>query len=267
MIKLIATDMDGTFLSGHNSYNEQRFEAVFEELKKREIPLVIATGNNMKRLRDLFPKHANQLTFIAENGAQLVHKGREVFSLFMDKEEQEPLLRFLEERFPDAQHFLSAGEVTYVLETLPTEQKAFLSQFFTSIEELSHLHQASQVPLYRISIQFEDNFEQNFAEIENYLIGTSFRVVETGFNWLDILPKTVHKAVGLDYLMTEWQLSPAEVMVFGDSPNDLEMLERFEYSYAMANATDAVKAVANFLAPSHTEDGVLQVLENVLKEM
>lgn len=264
---MVVTDMDGTFLSSQNSYNEKRFEVVFEELKKHDIPFVIATGNNMKRLSDLFPKHADQLTFIAENGAQLVHQGKELYSRFMDIAEQELLLTFIEANFPESHHFLSGGDVTYVLESLPEKDRQILAQYFSRLETVSHLNQVSHTPLYRITMQFEGDTDQKIALIEKRLQGTNLRVVSTGFGWLDILPKSVHKAMGLDYLMAKWGILPSEVVAFGDSPNDLEMLANVEYSYAMANADESVKSVANFSAPANTEDGVLQVLENLLKEI
>ena len=46
--------------------------------------------------------------------------------------------------------------------------------------------------------------------------------------------------------------------------SDIEMLEMASHSYAVANAEEAVKAVANHLAPSHQEDGVYQVIEEYL---
>ncbi|WP_256866546.1 HAD hydrolase family protein, partial [Streptococcus suis] len=54
------------------------------------------------------------------------------------------------------------------------------------------------------------------------------------------------------------------VMAFGDSDNDIEMLNYVGYSYAMENATDKVKAVAKYRAPSHLEAGVLQVIEEYI---
>ena len=54
------------------------------------------------------------------------------------------------------------------------------------------------------------------------------------------------------------------VMAFGDSGNDIEMLEMAGHSYAVANAEEAVKAVAKHLAPTHQEGGVYQVIEEYL---
>ncbi|MFN8648511.1 HAD hydrolase family protein [Streptococcus sp.] len=53
-IKLIATDMDGTFLDERGSFDRQRFERVLTELEERKIPFVVASGNGMGRLLRIF---------------------------------------------------------------------------------------------------------------------------------------------------------------------------------------------------------------------
>ena len=64
--------------------------------------------------------------------------------------------------------------------------------------------------------------------------------------------------------MEMWQLDASQVMAFGDSGNDIEMLEMAGHSYAVANAEATVKDVAKHLAPSHQEAGVYQVIEEYL---
>ena len=53
------------------------------------------------------------------------------------------------------------------------------------------------------------------------------------------------------------------MVAFGDMPNDLPMLEWAGTSYAMANAHPSVRALADHVAPSHDDDGVAQVLEQL----
>nr|DAM52312.1 MAG TPA: hypothetical protein [Caudoviricetes sp.] len=55
-------------------------------------------------------------------------------------------------------------------------------------------------------------------------------------------------------------------MAFGDSENDVEMLELAGIAYAMQNAADEAKAVATSLAPANSQAGVYQVLENWLEK-
>ena len=55
-------------------------------------------------------------------------------------------------------------------------------------------------------------------------------------------------------------------MAFGDSENDIEMLEMAGISYAMENAEERVKEIATEVAPANSQAGVYQVLENWLEK-
>ena len=70
MIKLIATDMDGTFLDLLKRFSMEFFD-IFEELRKRKIKFVIASGNQYFRLYQKFLPISNEMYFIGENGSYI----------------------------------------------------------------------------------------------------------------------------------------------------------------------------------------------------
>ncbi|WP_163505180.1 HAD hydrolase family protein, partial [Escherichia coli] len=69
----------------------------------------------------------------------------------------------------------------------------------------------------------------------------------------------VHKANGLRILQERWGIDNHEVVAFGDSGNDIEMLQHAGFGFAMANAKAEVKAVASHHAPHNNEEGVLHI--------
>ena len=71
----------------------------------------------------------------------------------------------------------------------------------------------------------------------------------------------INKAHGINLLMERWKISDAETMAFGDSGNDLEMLEQATYGFAMANAKEAIKKIADYTISSNEEHGVLEVVD------
>lgn len=54
--------------------------------------------------------------------------------------------------------------------------------------------------------------------------------------------------------------SEAETMVFGDGFNDIELMERAHFSFAMRNAFEETKAAANFITRSNDEDAVMHTI-------
>lgn len=90
--------------------------------------------------------------------------------------------------------------------------------------------------------------------------------VTSGYGSIDILPHGIHKAWGLEQVLNRLGIDPEHVMAFGDSDNDIELLSYVGYSYAMENATDRVKAIAKYRAPSHLESGVFRVIETYIRQ-
>ncbi|STK73890.1 putative hydrolase [Escherichia coli] len=60
-------DMDGTFLNDAKTYNQPHFMAQYQELKKRGIKFVVASGNQYYQLISFFPELKDEISFVAEN--------------------------------------------------------------------------------------------------------------------------------------------------------------------------------------------------------
>ena len=83
------------------------------------------------------------------------------------------------------------------------------------------------------------------------------------FALVEISAAGVTKATTLARVAAEIGIGAADVVAFGDMPNDLPMLEWAGTSYAMANAHESVRDLAAHLAPANDEDGVATVLADL----
>lgn len=81
---------------------------------------------------------------------------------------------------------------------------------------------------------------------------------------LEISALGVGKASALAELAQQWGIAQADVVAFGDMPNDLDMIGWAGRGFAMRDGHADVLAVAHDVAPPVTEDGVAQVLERLL---
>lgn len=79
-VKLIAVDMDGTFLSDAKTYNRPRFLAQYARMKAQGIRFAVASGNQYYQLISFFPEIAHEIAFVAENGGWVVSAGEDVFN-------------------------------------------------------------------------------------------------------------------------------------------------------------------------------------------
>ena len=71
----------------------------------------------------------------------------------------------------------------------------------------------------------------------------------------------IDKGSGLRRLCQILDIDPQRVLAIGDSDNDIPMLQAAGFAVAMDNATEGVKAVAHWVAPSVDEDGVALALQ------
>ncbi|MEV6526023.1 HAD family hydrolase [Longispora sp. NPDC051575] len=89
-------------------------------------------------------------------------------------------------------------------------------------------------------------------------------VTEAGTGYLELTPPGVTKATGLAVITTALGIDPADVLVFGDAPNDVPMLGWAGRRVAVANAHREVLALADEVTLSNDEDGVAAYLEKLL---
>jgi len=82
--------------------------------------------------------------------------------------------------------------------------------------------------------------------------------------FLEFAQSGVTKGAGLDFLAEHMGFTPDETIAFGDGENDLELVDWAGYGIAVANAHEHVKALADWVCPPVTEEGVAQVLEALL---
>jgi Cof subfamily protein (haloacid dehalogenase superfamily) len=83
--------------------------------------------------------------------------------------------------------------------------------------------------------------------------------------FLEIANPTVTKAAGLEFLAEHLGFLPERTVAFGDGENDIELLEWAGFGVAVANAHERVLAVADYVCPPVTEEGVAQVIEALLR--
>lgn len=273
MIKLIATDMDGTFLDGQGSFDRKRFSSVLEKLAEKQIPFVIASGNGMGRLLQLCQGFEDRLIFVADNGAHIYQAGKTMIRRAIQQEETKAILEFFQDRWAEVCLMLSTEKAIYMqagagmpfegtgLPIDPAQMAAFQSRV-KYLDDLSAY--PTFEPIYRLGLWVPEAQVDKITEEFNQAFHGQLVAVTSGYGSVDILPQGIHKAWGLEQVLTNLAITPDQVMAFGDSDNDIELLSYVGASYAMENATDKVKAVAKYMAPSHLEAGVLQVLEELV---
>ena len=270
-IKIVATDMDGTLLDPRGQLDLPRLEKILDKLDHRGVRFVIATGNEVHRMRQLLGHLAERVVLVVANGARIFENNELLQAQTWDDVMVDRALDHFKGRECQDQFVVTAMNGGFVKKgTVFTE----LDKFMTP-EMIEKLYQRMNFVdefdpnlfggVLKMSMVVGEERSESVLQEINDLFDGHVRAVSSGYGCIDILQDGIHKAWGLVELLRRWNLKPEQIMAFGDSENDIEMLELAGISYAMENAEEAVKEIATKLAPANSQAGVYKVLENWLE--
>ena len=261
MIRLIASDVDGTFCDGNSSYNKERFAKQLKRMKELGIFFVIASGNEYKAMYSKFQPFSDDLYFVCDNGCTIA-KGKEMLAMKTIDNETANQIAWACDRQEDLVSIVSCEKHCF----MPWKFKDYKSHFenyFFAIEFLDSLFDLPEKVL-KFSVVDPDCKIDRFVDALQRDLPEGFVALTAGNECIDIMPKLVSKGTGLEELMEMHGIQPEESMAFGDQMNDLSMFSLVKHSYAMANAIAAVKEAAEEIAPSNHDEGVLEIIDRWL---
>jgi len=258
-IKMVVTDMDGTLLNSEHQVSPRFFEQ-FQELKKRNIHFVAASGRQYNSIIDKLDPIKEDIIVIAENGGFAVQNGQELLSNPLPSVWKNKVLDLLDGL--DGIHPVLCGKNNAYLLGTSSEFINKLKEYYTAFDVLEDLKdfegEVMKIAIYHFKSS-EKYIYPTIKHLENEL-----KVKVSGKNWVDVSDRNAHKGFALRKLQEKFNIGPNETMVFGDYNNDLEMLALADYSFAMENAHPNVKQVANYTTKSNDDLGVEFILDKLL---
>ncbi|WAC12172.1 HAD family hydrolase [Dyadobacter pollutisoli] len=258
-IRLVATDMDGTLLNSKHEIHESFFP-VFRKLKERGIIFVAASGRQYFNLTKTLDRVKDEVIFAAENGSYVVFQDQEIHIQAIDQEIVKELI-LKSRNIPNTYPIICGKKKAYVESDEP-EFINHLKLYFERYEIVKDLTEIENDQFLKFTLCDLAGSEVNsYPHYKHY--EESLQVKVSGPIWLDISHKNANKGKAMEVLQKKFNVSFEQTMVFGDYLNDLEMLSKAHYSYAMANAHPDIKKIARFIAKSNDENGVVEVLSEL----
>ena len=259
MLKLVATDLDGTLLHSDGTVSP-RTRRVLAALEERGVGVVVVTGRPVRWMDHLWEHVGDHGLAVCSNGAIVYdvreHRVRE--SRTIPVEVALEVARVLRAEVPGTVFALEsttgfAREPDFVPRVPPADD--------VPVGPLEEILDAGTVKLLARHEELEP--EPFWVEVDQcigHLVTTTWS--STGA-LVEISGPGVTKASTLELLCEELGVTAEEVVAFGDMPNDLPMLAWAGMSFAMADAHPTVVDLADHVAPAHDDDGVAVVLENL----
>ena len=264
MIKLIASDMDGTLLDDDSRVPEETFELI-HRLAEKGVRFVASSGRRYDTLRWFFEPVADEMDYVASLGTQVYADGRlldrEVFSTLSVMRLFETCQMFdcLHLALYDAGHAYLLNDQSSYIRELDKDLPDAICVFDPPSPDVSIIQAAVCC----------DRPEQimDMAYVLERELSEWFTFLPSGSSWIDVTPRHVSKATGLEQVMRYWGIEPDEVMAFGDSMNDYAMLRYVGHPCVMENARYAVKQVAQRVIGTNAEHAVQATMRELLESL
>lgn len=261
-VKLIAVDMDGTFLDDVKQYNRPRFLAQYARMKEQGIRFAVASGNQYYQLYSFFPEIAQEIAFVADNGAWVVCEGDDMFNGEFTVQQYNTVVDHLL-TLPDIEIIACGKQWGYILKSYHPSFKLLAARYYHRLKEVDSFTGIDDV-FFKFALNLPDDIlAETMIALGESLEGIVVPVT-SGHGSIDLIIPGLHKANGLRIVQERWGIEDHEVVTFGDGGNDIEMLTQAGYGFAMQNAPENIRAIARYQAGHNNHQAVLDVIDKVL---
>lgn len=258
MIRLIASDMDGTLLNDEKKLPPD-FDEVMERLFDRNIMFAVASGRTYSAAEHLFPKeYRDRMCFICDNGACTIINGKTVNVSEIAGDVFEELLDACEGTAGLTPIVCAESGVFH-----QRRDEAFFNEVGVYYKDHKVVEDLREVKgaVYKLAICDEGGALVHGKTVLDARFEGRLNVLVSGVKWMDVMAAGVSKGKALKALQETLGISRDETMAFGDYFNDVDMLMAAGWSFCMENGHEDVKKLCRFTAPDNNHSGVTRCIK------
>ena len=254
MIKAIFFDVDGTLLSQKQGKVPISTRRALRRVRKKGLKIFIATGRHMIELSRLPVMEIPFDGYLTLNGNLILDENKKAYAGTPISPDEVEVLSgiFRAKKIPFVMISADKRFINYVDDVVVETQ----ATTHGTIPDVGSVSDYDGDKIYQCIAFVHDRERKVLDEILDECSITSWN--PTG---IDIVARGSGKAAGIAQFIEEQDLDRSEVMAFGDGENDIEMLKFAGIGVAMGNASDEVKAAADYVTDSVDNNGI----ENALK--
>lgn len=288
MIKLIASDMDGTLLNNDLVVPEENINAI-KEAQKAGIEFMIATGRGIHEALPLLEKYHLHPAYITLNGAQVFDENEKVqvelpLNLGISHQIISTLRKYkLYFEMVTNQGIFSnskvqrinniANLITNLNPDTPFKLAIALSSARLELMKIQYVKDYDEllarpaISIFKI-IAFDSNHPNNLISVKEDLLNEfNSQIIITSSSKVNIEINDIHaqKGIALKKYADKKGISSNEIMTLGDNINDTTMIQYAKYSVAMENAVDSIKKIANYITARNDQAGVARAIKKAIQ--
>lgn len=267
MFTLLAVDLDGTLLRNDHTISDFSADTLIHAQKKG-LTVALCTGrptDGARHIAERLRLHEFGGFLIGYNGGEIIEckNNKVIRDLLLPDGVLPKIVQFAQSLQTDIVTFCD-GHIIATSDTNPFILRSSVRNKMNIVKTANWLKAAEDLPLHKCMLVGDP---KRLIPME-LQVKMAFDGVLEAFcsepQFLEFTPLGINKGDGLQWLMNNLNLSPSEVIAFGDTPGDIPMLRLAGLGIAMANSPESVRAIADTVAPSNAEDGVARMLEKLL---
>lgn len=266
--QLISLDMDGTLLDNDLKISDENIESIHQAtLQKKHV--VIATGRSLSEMNVYMDRLKDIRYFILENGATIYDRvrGKMIYQKCFKVNDVKEIIKvsYKQDVMP---HYFTGGYSYSFTEKMMHMDKynmAKLQDFYLeNVRKIIDFAEFKKKYLDKIEkIIFYHRSMKELELCHQYLKDIDVEKPNVGIS-IELSPKGVNKASGLNTLCQILNISMNEIIAVGDSNNDLEILKKAGLSIAVDNANENVKRICDQIVLDNQHHGVSQAIQDYL---
>ncbi|WP_346675074.1 Cof-type HAD-IIB family hydrolase [Enorma phocaeensis] len=274
MYKLIASDMDETFLDSEHRIPAPNVEAL-KRLRELGVLFVPSSGRPyrsiMANFADVDPKLMRDTYVISYNGGFINRFGdsKPLLSTLIDRESVEFLYRYgIEHRL--AMHIYTDQDDIFT-QFLPPEEDEYVRTIEGVVpldDDVSDLSFAEGKQLVKILYMDTDfaHCKQLGAELAPLIDPTKVDITYSSARYVEFVPAGVNKGTGLSHLAELLDIDISQTIGFGDAANDIDMLKAAGLGVGVANVSDDARPYCGLVLNTTGGEGALpELVERVIE--
>ncbi|HKM03169.1 MAG TPA: HAD family hydrolase [Lachnospiraceae bacterium] len=263
MIRLVATDIDGTLVKDSSPKVYKEMIDVIKKLTKKGIIFVVASGRTYDSIKNMFREVEEDIVYVAENGAHINYKGKNLLITEMEKQHTSNIIKQMR-YYRDTCDFVVSTPTGSILETKNEEFIALIRDGYHNkykvVEDVLKLEQ----PIIKVALYQKKSIRVLGEDILIPAWKNKVKTCMAGEEWVDFMDSKVDKGNALLFLQDFFGVKKEETMAFGDNSNDIGLMKAAGESYAVENAREEVKDQAKYVCMSYHNKGVYQILKELL---
>jgi Cof subfamily protein (haloacid dehalogenase superfamily) len=264
MIKLIVTDIDDTIIEEGSRDLNPEYPEMVRKFREKGLIVVAASGRQKPSIKKTFASVKDQLIFLADNGTD-IESPDFATSVPFEEADYMGLIKDMKELSNDYQIMSCMPDCAYIEE----KDQNYFDHMVNSYGYVAKLvdNVANIKGICKVSLYNKNGIEPSVEKMMQEKWSDKMDVCLAGELFLDFMPKDTNKGSALKMVQEHYGITSEETVAFGNADNDIPMLKRAKYSYAVANGSEKIRAIASEVIGEMKEDAVLGKMKEIYKNL